>query len=391
MLTKIDQNRLDQLFESMNEANNHFLGYPFARDFDYSALWRFLGLTGNNLGDPFQDGYYRVDSREFEREVVRFFASLFNAEADDYWGYVTNGGTEGNIYGLYLARQLYPNAVVYCTPDTHYSVNKGTHLLGMESVSVRSDQYGVMDYDDLLAKSRLNADRPAIVVANIGTTMKEGKDDIARIRETLRESGIRDVYVHCDAALCGPFAPFLDPKPAFDFADGADSITISGHKFIGSPMPCGVIVARKQHVERVSRAIKYIGTVDTTLTGSRNAFTPIVLWYATKQLGREGLRKLMIECQAVAGYAVEQLNAIGVPAWRNAGALTVVFPKAHGSVKTQWQLATDDVSHLIAMPGTTRQHIDSFAAAIDANRDATFLLDSARDALEKLHLTDQVI
>ncbi|KAB0644976.1 histidine decarboxylase [Burkholderia latens] len=372
MLGKSDQVRLNDLLESMGEANNCFLGYPFARGFDYSELAQFLNLTGNNLGDPFQAGTYRVDSRELEREVVKFFASLFNAGDDDYWGYVTNGGTEGNIYGLYIARELHPDGVLYCTADTHYSVSKAVRLLGLTVVTVRSQPHGEMDYDDLRSKARDRLHNPAIVVANLGTTMKEGKDDVCTIRETLQDVGIDQIYVHCDAALCGPFAPFLDPKPRFDFSDGCDSITISGHKFIGAPMPCGVVVARKCHVERVSRVIKYIGASDTTLTGSRNAFTPILLWYAIRALGYEGLRQRMLECQNVAAYAVQALNSIGVRAWRNPGALTVVFPKvASSTVKARWQLATDDdVSHLIAMPGTTMQHIDAFVDQLEASIDA---------------------
>lgn len=369
MLDAGDYRRLDGLFDSMRLANTTFLGYPFARGFDYKALWRFLDLTANNLGDPFVDGCYRVDSREMEREVVRFFAELFNADAGDFWGYVTNGGTEGNIYGLYLARQLYPKGIVYSTRETHYSVGKAIHLLGLESVEVDATSQGEMDYFSLVEKTAGYRQCPAIVVANIGTTMKEARDDIRKIRQVLDEVGVRESYVHCDAALCGPFAPFLDPRPAFDFSDGADSITISGHKFIGAPMPCGIVVTRKTLVDRVSREIKYIGSSDSTLGGSRNGFTPILLWYAVQSLGREGLRTRMLECQEVAAYAVDRMTSAGIPAWRNPGALTVVFPKAGEGVQKKWQLATDNVSHLIAMPGTTRTHVDMLVESMLAERE----------------------
>src|SRR4051812_23174256 len=122
MLATHDQERLDVLFRYLQKANQTFLGYPVARDYDYESLHRFLTLSCNNLGDPFQPGTYRLDTREFEREVVDFFARLFNAPPNEYWGYVTNGSTEGNLYGLYLARELYPNGIVYFSEDTHYSV-----------------------------------------------------------------------------------------------------------------------------------------------------------------------------------------------------------------------------------------------------------------------------
>ncbi|WP_249791397.1 hypothetical protein [Bradyrhizobium sp. SRL28] len=112
--------RLDDLFHSMEEANECFLGYPFAKGFNYEPLWRFPKLTGNNSGDPFTSATYRVSSRTFEWEVIDFFARLFRARSDEFWGYVTNGGTEGNIYGLYLGRELYPNGVAYFSRDTHF-------------------------------------------------------------------------------------------------------------------------------------------------------------------------------------------------------------------------------------------------------------------------------
>ena len=36
----------------------------------------------------------------------------------------------------------------------------------------------------------INRDRPAIIVANIGTTMTEAKDDIAKIKQVLKRSAI---------------------------------------------------------------------------------------------------------------------------------------------------------------------------------------------------------
>jgi len=364
MLTPQDQTRLDALYASMKEATEGALGYPVARDFDYAPLYRFLQFPANNIGDPFQASTYRVGSREMEREVIDFFAAMFKAPANDYWGYVTNGGTEGNLYGLYLARELYPNGIVYFSEETHYSVAKNVHFLGLRHIMIRAQKNGEIDYEDLKESIRLHRDVPAIIFANIGTTMKEGRDDIRRIQEILRELVMRDHYIHSDAAFCGPFAQFLEPKPAFDFADGADSIALSGHKFIGAPMPCGVVIARKRNVERIGRSIGYIGSMDTTITGSRNAFTPLILWYAVKSLGEEGLRKRLARCQELAGYAVVAMNARGIAAWRNENALTVVFPRVSDAVKNKWQLATQEVSHLIVAPGTSKALIDALIADI---------------------------
>jgi histidine decarboxylase len=374
MLSHQDACRLDALYQSLAKATEDFLGYPVSKDFDFAQLQRFLRFPLNNLGDPFVDSTFQVGTRELEREVVSFMAELLRAPAGDIWGYVTNGGTEGNLYGLYLARELLPRGIVYFSEATHYSVTKNIHLLGLRAITIRSRKTGEIDYEDLRETLRINRDKPAIVFANIGTTMTEARDDIRIIAGLLDEFAIHERYIHSDAALCGGFAPFLDPRPAFDFADGADSISISGHKFFGAPMPCGIVLARKRHVERIARSIGYIGSLDTTITGSRNGFTPLALWYRIKCLGVEGLRERTETALGLAAYAQARMQGAGIPAWRNPQALTVVFPEVNAAIKKQWQLATHGgMSHLIVMPNVSRQQIDA-------------LVDAMADALAQEHL-----
>ncbi len=354
---------LDRLYDELQSANADSLGYPAAKDFDYAEIERFLNFPINNIGDPFAQGTYRVHTRECEREVVGFFAGATRAPQDDWWGYVTNGGTEGNLYGLYLARELHPDGIVYYSEATHYSVAKNLHFLGMRHITIRSQENGEIDYDDLLETLKIHRDRPPIIFANIGTTMTEARDDIGRIVEMMDRLAIRERYIHSDAALAGGYAAYLDPRPAWDFADGADSVAISGHKFLGAPIPCGIVIARKHNVQRIARSIDYIGSLDTTITGSRSGFSPLMLWYRLRQLGESGLRERLQRSLDNAAYLVERLVAIGVPAWRNSNAITVVLPRVDARIQQRWQLATaGDISHVLVLPNVGRDQIDTFVA-----------------------------
>src|SRR5262249_32270858 len=74
-----------------------------------------------------------------------------------------------------------------------------------------------------------------------------------------------------------------------------------------------------------------------------------------------GLLQLATEGLALAEYTVQQLQSIGITAWRNPHALTVVFPKPSEMICHKWQLASDqDISHLICMPGVTKGQIVGF-------------------------------
>ncbi len=192
---------LETLGQQLRERTEHFLGYPVSKDFDYSELLPFLQYPLNNLGDPFVDSTYAVDTRDAEKEVVQFFAELFRAPANNWWGYVTNGGSEGNLYGLYLARELYPDAMVYYSEATHYSVHKNLHLLQMSSIVIRSQENGEIDYEDLRDTIQLNRHKPVIILANIGTTMTEARDDVRRIKQILKDMAVKNHYIHADGAL----------------------------------------------------------------------------------------------------------------------------------------------------------------------------------------------
>lgn len=367
-LAAADAASLNELLTQVQTQTRDFLGYPVSKDFDYSPLLPFLQYPLNNLGDPFVPSTYAVGSREMEKQVVSFFADLFRAPENNWWGYVTNGGSEGNLYGLYLARELYPKGMVYYSEATHYSVQKNLHLLNMPGIIIRTLPNGEIDYGDLENTICMNRHLPVIILANIGTTMTEARDDVKRIMGILKHLAIPHYYIHADGALSGCYSAFLEPRPAFDFADGADSIAISGHKFIGSPIPCGVVVAKKSNRDRIARSVSYIGSMDTTITGSRNGHSPLFLWYALKSLGRNGLKERAMHSLAMAAYAVERLNENGIPAWRNPGAITVVFPDPPANVRRKWQLASESgCSHIICMPNVSKEQVDDFVKSfVDA-------------------------
>ncbi|PKH51249.1 histidine decarboxylase [Tenacibaculum sp. Bg11-29] len=354
-------NKIDQIYNRISENTNTFLGYPLAKDFSYKEFAPFLDLCINNVGDPESESTLAIDTKEQERECISFFADILSSNTKETWGYVTNGGTEGNLYGLYLARESYPNAVVYYSESTHYSVKKNLHLLNINNIVVRSQDNGEMDYDDLEQILMLRRDKPAIFFLNIGTTMTEAVDKLDEIKRIIKKYAIKDYYIHCDAAFLGTIAPFVTPKPKFDFSEGVDSIAISGHKFIGGPIPCGIVMVKRKHRDRIANSVSYVGTLDTTITGSRNGLTPLFLWSFIKKHGKEGLKNRVKESQELAAYLEVELNRIGVKAWRNNEALTVVLEKPSNKICKKYQLASEEnIAHIICVPGIKREQLNVF-------------------------------
>lgn len=364
--------RLQACLERVERLADTLVGYPCSQDFDHSNLFPFLRFAMNNVGDPFADSIYRENTFEFEREVIAFFQKHMRAPEGDTWGYITSGGTEGNLYGLYLGRELFPDGVVYYSEHTHYSVAKIVRVLGARSIMIRGRSDGEMDYDDLYETLKLRRDVPPIIMANIGTTMHGAVDSLPTIRSMLQDLAITRYYIHADAALSGMILPWVEDPQPFGFDAGVDSLAVSGHKFIGSPIPCGVALARRRNVDRVARSVEYVGCMDTTIAGSRNALNPLILWSAIQRWGEEGLRRRALRSLATAEYCIRRFRERGIRAWRHKNSVTVVFPNPGLEVINNWQMAPQrDIAHVITLPHVTRPRIDRLVDEVAAALGAT--------------------
>jgi histidine decarboxylase len=277
----------------LKQRSSVHLGYPYNLMYDHSELYSFMKYSINNLGDPFVPSNYAVHSRQFECSVIDFFARLWNMKENTYWGYVTTSGTEGNLHGILLARECHPDGILYTSSETHYSIFKAARYYRMDCKSIPTLPMGEIDYDLLAEAIDMNRDRPVIMNVNIGTTVKGAVDNLDRILRILKNLDIprERFYIHCDGALFALMMPFIDYAPEITFAKPIDSIAVSGHKMLGCPMPCGVALCRKEHVEKVEQHIAYLNSVDTTIMGSRNGQAALYLWYSLRKKGISGIKR----------------------------------------------------------------------------------------------------
>ncbi len=351
--------QLYRLHEQIQKEQEHYLGYPNAYDFNYENLAPFLNFVINNLGDPFV-GNSGIHTCEVEREVIRTFASWVSLE--DPWGYVTNGSTESNLKALAQGRNTYPDAVVLCSRDTHYSIAKIAKLLGLKCVAIDSQAQGEISYSHFYQVAKSLKAYPFIICANIGTTMKGAIDRIAMIQSLLTDLKIRDYHLHCDAAQFGGYLPFLDLGEIFDFRNGIDTMSVSGHKFFGSPIPCGIFLSRRgAHLGPHESKVEYIGSFDQTISGSRNGLTPLILWQAFQTHGVEGFRKRAESMMALTQYGLAEIKKLAWPCWANPHSNTIVLQRPSAGLVRKWKLAVEgDIAHIITVPGVSHRLIDLF-------------------------------
>ena len=52
----------------------------------------------NNVGDPFAEKhYYTMNTLQFEKEVIEYFAPKYGFRDGEFWGMVSHSGTDGEL------------------------------------------------------------------------------------------------------------------------------------------------------------------------------------------------------------------------------------------------------------------------------------------------------
>ena len=261
-------------------------GYPFDQETNLTGFYEWLLETGLcnttliSVGSPYKEAWDMLHVDEFEREVIDFIAGTFGFHGN-HWGVVTNGGTDGNLHGLYFGRKTLEAQsdrppILYVSSEAHYSVQKLGDILRIETRIIGVHPSGRMDAEDL--RRQLDPERPALVAIAVGGTFKGAIDDQREIDRVLREVNPPASYRHLDVALFGGYLPWLDDPAAREQVDqavmGFDSLAVSGHKFFALNEPAGVFVCRKEILTHLNRlTVPYLGgIVMPTISCSRSGF-----------------------------------------------------------------------------------------------------------------------
>ncbi|MEA4863493.1 MAG: aminotransferase class V-fold PLP-dependent enzyme [Victivallaceae bacterium] len=360
--------RLNRCAEELVRRCNDQLGYPFDQGVNLSGFYRWLADTGLadvtliNVGDPWKTSWDMLDTDEFERASLDFFADSFNF-GGDHWGVLTNGGTDGNMHGIYFGRKFLASKsplppLLYVSEEAHYSVKKMADVQNLEPRLIPADAAGRMRVDKFA--EMLDPNRPALIAVAVGGTFKGAIDDQDAIAQVLEEKKPVACYRHLDAALFGGYLAYLDDPAARRVVDAAamkyDSIALSGHKFVGLNEPVGIFICRKNVMKALSDApIAYLNCNMPTLSCSRSGFDALKLYWKIAVTGREGFRRQAKHVLEMTALLREELTRRGVPTMVNRWSNTVCFPRPSEPVIHKYAISCNDypglgsLAHVVVM------------------------------------------
>jgi len=355
--------------------------YPVSRPLAPSVqtMASFWDQNANNIGAHLADVNTLKGTRRLEREVVQDVAALLNGP--DAEGWLTTGGTEGNITALWLARDRLTRfgeraPVVLATRLAHESVRKACRLLGLELVDVPLQEGAVMDPSALrrLASDRiLLQGRNLIVVATVGATLTGTCDPVDEIAAALPP----DVphHLHVDAAFAGLVLPFTDPSRPFDFrVGGVDTVVVDLHKMARVPLGAGVFLSRPGLTKVLTTESMCARAVDRTLLGSRPGAVAAAAWAGLRACGRAGLRRDLEYCLTLKQKFLKAVA--GVPVWR------VLHDPAINVVGIVGSPEGDPFSvtrRIYFMPHLSEAEVDAIAAEVLCSGTPKAIIDGNRE------------
>ena len=220
-----------------------------------------------------------------------------------------------------------PGLTVYISEHSHSSVEKAALLAGFGRAHLRRipvDQRYAMRSDALAEAVRADRSRglrPCAVVATSGTTTTTAFDPLRAVGEIAREHRL---WLHVDAAMAGSAMILPECRTLWDGIEGADSLVLNPHKWLGTAFDCSLYYVRDpEHLMRVmSTNPSYLqSAVDGRVRNYRDwgiplgrRFRALKLWCLIREQGVEALRRRLRRDLANARWLSEQVAQ--APRWR---------------------------------------------------------------------------
>jgi aromatic-L-amino-acid/L-tryptophan decarboxylase len=216
---------------------------------------------------------------------------------------------------------------IYVSAHAHSSVDKGALLAGFGRDNLRLvpfDAKFAMRADvlaEMVAADLARGDQPCAIVATVGTTATTAIDPIAGVAAVARQHG---VWLHVDAAMAGSAMILPECRWMWEGIEGADSLVVNAHKWLGAPFDCSLYYVRDpEHLMRVmSTNPSFLqSSVDGQVKNLRDwgiplgrRFRALKLWFLIREQGVTGLQRRLRRDMANARWLADEVAA--TPGWR---------------------------------------------------------------------------
>jgi aromatic-L-amino-acid decarboxylase len=314
-----------------------FFGYFPSNGLLSSVLGDYVSTGLGVIGLAWQSSPALTEVEEITTDWMRQMLGLSTA----WSGVINDTASTGTLVALLCARErasTYSLArgglqgepqplIVYASAHSHSSVEKAALMAGFGKTHVRivphDTSYAMRpeSLEQMLTDDIADGRRPCAVVATTGTTTSTALDPLAALA---RVTTAHNLWLHVDAAMAGSAMILPDCRWMWDGVEGADSVIVNGHKWLGAVFDCSLYFVRDpEHLVRVmSTNPSYLQTAaDGRVKNYRDwglplgrRFRALKLWFLIREQGVEGLQARLRRDMANAKWLEQQIGA--TPDWK---------------------------------------------------------------------------
>lgn len=255
-------------------------------------------------------------STELEEHVCDWLRQMVGLPAG-FHGHINDTASISTLLSLAAARERagldirrrgmagrsdVPTLTIYCSDQTHSSIDKAALTLGIGVENCRrvaTNARFELDIDALeqqLAADKAAGCKPIAIVATIGTTSTTAVDPVAKLADIAAREGM---WLHVDGAYAGSAAICPEMRGPFAGWERADSIVINPHKWLFVPKECSVLWVRDPQLLKQTFSVipAYLTTTESVTNlmdlgiqlGRR--FRSLKLWMVLRSFGVQGLQE----------------------------------------------------------------------------------------------------
>lgn len=276
---------------------------------------------------------------ELEQRTLQWVAEMLGLPTG-WFGEITDTASASTLYALAAAREAagldirnqgmagrtdLPPLAIYCSTQTHSSIDKAAIALGIGrqwTRHIETDAEFRMrpDFLEHAIKSDVAAGvKPLAVVATVGTTSSTSIDPVPAIAEICQRYGL---WLHVDAAYGGAAALLPSHRQVLAGCDQADSFVVNPHKWLLTPLDCSLLYThRPQDLKRAfSLVADYLRTTESDVINLMDyglslgrRFRALKLWMVIRAYGHEGLARIIEGHITEAQWLARQIDE--APGW----------------------------------------------------------------------------
>lgn len=253
-------------------------------------------------------------STELEPVVLDWLRQMMGLP-EDFKGVIYDTASISTLHAIAMAREKLdlgirergmsgrtdlPLLRVYCSEQTHSSIDKAVILLGLGQkslVKIPTSERFEIDVEKLREAIQDDKSRgflPFCVIPTVGTTSSSSVDNVERIADICERNNL---FLHVDTAYAGSAAIVPEFQYYFKGWERADSIVTNPHKWLFTPFDLSVLYVKdldllKRTFSLVAEYLKVTETVTNQMDygiqlGRR--FRSLKLWFVMRYFGQEGL------------------------------------------------------------------------------------------------------